>query len=182
MFRFAEPGQVLSAVNVYTCHFYGAMLWDLFGEGAGQLYRSWNTCVKLAWDLPRSTHNYLVDNLLSGSLPSVRQKLLCQYIGFYQKLRSSASWEVRILANIVGSDAASVTGKNLCQFKSEFNLCPWTDSIGSFKKMYMGYQVPAEDMWRLPFLLKLINQRREMFICDEDSSSITELINSLCTS
>ena len=43
MFGFANPDQVLSAVNVYTCQLYGAMLWDLFGEGAGQVYRSWNT-------------------------------------------------------------------------------------------------------------------------------------------
>ena len=57
MFSFALPEQVLSAVSVYTAHFYGAMLWDLYGEMSGQVFRSWNTCVKLAWGLPRSTHN-----------------------------------------------------------------------------------------------------------------------------
>ena len=70
MFNFALPGQILSAINVYSAHFYGAMLWDLFGDMAGQVYRSWNTCVKLVWDLPRSTHNYI----LCGA--SVGQRLL----------------------------------------------------------------------------------------------------------
>ena len=41
------------------------MLWDLYGEMSGQVYRSWNTCVKLVWDLPRSTHNYLMEQTLA---------------------------------------------------------------------------------------------------------------------
>ena len=59
-FSFAHPDQVLNAVNIYVSHFYGAMLWDFTSDICGQFYRSWNTCVKLAWDIPRSTHTYLV--------------------------------------------------------------------------------------------------------------------------
>ena len=68
MFHFALPCQVLSAISVYSAHFYGAMLWDLYGEMAGQVYRSWNTTVKLVWNLPRGTHNYFVDQLLERHL------------------------------------------------------------------------------------------------------------------
>ena len=48
MFSFANAGQVLKFVSVIASQFYGSMLWDLFSEGAGQVYRSWNICVKLA--------------------------------------------------------------------------------------------------------------------------------------
>ena len=85
MFSFAYPSQILSSVNVYSAHFYGSMLWDLSSESAGQVYRSWSTCVKLAWDVPRWTHNYLVDNFLGGDLPPVKKKLMCQYVNFFQK-------------------------------------------------------------------------------------------------
>ena len=47
MFGFAHPSQVLNSVQIYTCHFYGSMLWDLFGEMSGQVYRAWNTCKNL---------------------------------------------------------------------------------------------------------------------------------------
>jgi hypothetical protein len=47
MLGFANPLQVLNAVSVYSVHFYSAM--NLYGDMAGQVYRSWNTCVKLAW-------------------------------------------------------------------------------------------------------------------------------------
>ena len=39
MFSFALPSQVLTAVKVYSAHFYGAPLWDLYGDLAGQMYR-----------------------------------------------------------------------------------------------------------------------------------------------
>ena len=80
MFAFAHPSQVLSAVQTYAGHFYGSMLWDLFGDMAGQVYRSWNTSVKLVWDLPRSTHNFFVEHLLAESFSSVRQSILVQYV------------------------------------------------------------------------------------------------------
>ena len=182
MFNFAYPSQVLSAVSIYTCHFYGAMLWDLFGDAAGQAFRSWNTCVKLAWDLPRGTHNYFVDNLLSGALPSVREKLLSQYVGFFQNMLKSASWEVRILSRIVGTDVASTTGRNLFNIETEYGLSPWTNSPWSFKKSYKGYMVPPEDTWRLPLLGKLLKQRRDMITCGDETSTITGLIDSLCMS
>ena len=181
MFQFAHPNQVLTAVSMYSAHFYGAMLWDLYGEAAGMVFKSWNTCVKLTWDIPRSTHNYFVE-MLAGSLPSLRQKLLCQFVGFCHKLRSSASWEVRILAGIVGSDVGSTTGKNLKNIEEEFQVCPWSNSTGTFKSVYKGYQVPPEDSWRLPLLRKLLEQRREMITCDEDTGAITSLIDSLCFS
>ena len=76
LFSFALPLQVLGAVTVYSCHFYGSMLWDLFGENAGKVYRSWNTCVKLVWNVPRNTHNYFVENLLAKSFYSVRAQIL----------------------------------------------------------------------------------------------------------
>ena len=112
MFDFAHPTQVLETVSIYIVHFYGVMLWDLYGKEAGKVYRSWNTCVKLAWQVPRSTHTYLVENLLALELPSVKQKLLCQYVGFFKKIRSSCSKEVRILSEIVARDAQTVTGRN----------------------------------------------------------------------
>ena len=47
MFSFALPTQVLNTISVYSAHFYGSMLWDLYGDMSGQVYRSWNNSVKL---------------------------------------------------------------------------------------------------------------------------------------
>ena len=47
MFSFALPTQVLNAISVYSAHLYGSMLWDLYEEMAGQVFRSCNNTVKL---------------------------------------------------------------------------------------------------------------------------------------
>jgi hypothetical protein len=181
MFSFASPHQVLSAVNVYAAHFYGSMLWDLSSEAAWQAYRSWNTCVKLAWDIPRWTHNYFVDNLLAGEIPSTRKKVLCHFVNFFRKLRLCPLREVRLLASVVGRDMGSVTGRNLLHLNEVFNLDPWTQPVGLFKKMYTGYMLPEVDRWRLSLLQRLLDQRRDMVACEEEVETITGLIDSLCS-
>ena len=113
MFSFASPVEVLSAVRVYACDFYGAMLWDLYGETASMIYKAWNTCIKLAWNVPRATHTYFLDHLLGVGFCHTRVDLLTRYSKFFARLLKSASSEVRILANVVGRDVRSTTGKNL---------------------------------------------------------------------
>ena len=39
-FAFAKPVEILKAVHTYAGHWYGSMLWDLFGEKADQIYKS----------------------------------------------------------------------------------------------------------------------------------------------
>ena len=179
MFGFAHPAQVLTAVQIYTCHFYGSMLWDLFGDMSGQVYRAWNTCIKLAWRIPRSSHNYVADHL-AGSLPSVKKKIICQFVSFFQKLAKSSSREVRILSGVVCHNIQSVTGRNLYNIGNLFNLDPRKDNVEVFKNTNIGYSAPEEDKWRLPFLMKLLAQRRELFICEEDTGYIDDVIDSLC--
>ena len=182
MFNFALPDQVLTAVSVYSAHFYGAMIWDLYGDMAGQVYRSWNTCVKLVWDLPRSTHNFFVEHLLARDFCSFRKKLFTQYVRFLQRIRKSVSQEVRILSEVVANDVRSVTGNNCLKLAEEFSLDPWQDSPACFGKLYKQYDVPDQDKWRLPLLSSLMKTKYEMAVCDEDLETISGLIESLCYS
>ena len=68
-FSFADKPQILHAIQVYCCDFYGSMLWELYGEDAPKFFRRWNTCTKLSSNLPRNTHVYFVDSLLSCGFP-----------------------------------------------------------------------------------------------------------------
>ena len=137
-------------MNVYASHFYRSMLWNLYGVGVNQVFRSWNTCVKLAWGVPRWSHNYFVEHVLSAGIPHVRQNILGQYLGFTKKLMNSDSPEIRILANLVARDAGSVTGSNLLRIEEEFGLDPWASNFAQLADRYKCYGVPPEDEWRLP--------------------------------
>ena len=87
-----------------------------------------------------------------------------------------------MLASIADKDVGSTMGKNLRNIQQEFNMCPWKNTDNAFKKVYKDYPVPEEDSWRLPFLRKLLEQRREMMTCEEDTSTISSLVDSLCSS
>ena len=112
-FHFASPVEVLSALKVYCSSFYGCMLWDLGGEGAGQVYNAWTTAVKLAWHVPRATRTYLVQQVLSGGLTSAKVDILARFANFFRNLRKSPCPEVAVMANIVGRDLRSTSGRNL---------------------------------------------------------------------
>ena len=182
LFSFALPGQILGAIQTYSCHFYGSMLWDLFSGMANQVYRSWNTAVKLVWDLPRATHNFFVEHLLALDLRSARQQVLSQYIGFLGGLARSVSIEVRIMASITAQDVRSNTGRNCRNLELEFSQEPWSWSPSSFNEVYKQYELAEQDRWRISYLRDLLYQREDMKACDENTDVVTNLIESLCIS
>jgi hypothetical protein len=86
------------------------MLWDLKGN---QYFKCWNTCVKLIFGVHRSTFTYLVEGLFAEDQTCLRNQILARYQGFYRKLLTSPSKEVRVPARMVTSDPRSTKCRNL---------------------------------------------------------------------
>ena len=76
---FAYPEQVMKAVQVFCCDAYGSMLWQLNSESAKQYFKSWNTSVKLIYDVPRSTFTYLVEGYFAKGFVSLRNQVISRY-------------------------------------------------------------------------------------------------------
>ena len=112
-FSFASPAEIIRALQVYNSSHYGSMFWDMEGEAACQYFNSWNTAIKLAWDCPRGTRTYLVQQVLACGTSSARTDILTRYSKFFKGLRNSPSREVAVLANLVARDRRSVTGSNV---------------------------------------------------------------------
>ena len=185
MFGFADPRQVLTAVDKYASDYYGDMLYDLYDDNTtGKYFRCWGTVVKLAWNCPRSTHKYFVNNLLASGFTSVRVKIISRYIKFFRSLLKSSSKEVQLVASISAQDKSSNTGGNLARIAEETGLNPWTAAPSEVKEVLKKKEdnVPERDSWRLPYLSKLLQQRYEMEMNGVDTKFITQLIDSLCSS
>ena len=179
-FGFANPPEILKAVQTYAGHWYGAMLCNLFGDTAGMIYNSWSTAVKIAWDVPRSTHRYIVDNLLGVQFYTVKQLLLGRYVNFFRSLLKSLSQEVRIVAKMVSRSARSTTGRNLMGIERETGLDPWRDQSWCIRESVQRTEVPAREGWRLQYLSKLLQARNEMKILCQSVEEVSLIINSLC--
>ena len=183
-FRFADPKQMLAAVDKYAGDHYGLMLHNLYEESTEKYFRCWGTLTKLCWDLPRGTHKYFVSNLLSSGFSSIRTNILVRYVNFFRSLLKSRSKEVALVASVASRDRSSTTGINLLKIQNETGLNPLSASPRAIRQALEESEpaTPMADLWRIPLLTKLLNQRKEMEVGCLNTSAINDLINSLCTS
>ena len=151
------------------------------GSQASQSYlKSWNTFVKLAWDVPRSTYTYLVENVLADKFVPFKKQIFSRYVNFFQHLLTSCSKEVRHLTRIVSRDARSIVWKNVELIKSLSGLSPWDFSSWRVVQKIENAPIPPGNEWRITLLVKLLNQRRQKSASLEDTRHLTLMINSLC--
>ena len=183
-FEFASPCEVLRAVKVYVGSHYGSNLWQLDSEQSLQYFSAWRTCVKLAWNLPRSTHTFFVDHLLSNGLTSVRTDILSRYTRFLQGLRNSTSMEVAVMFGVVAGDVQTITVHNVRLLRIETSLDPTSVSAAAMKQVLVrGIRaVPDRDKWRLGYLGSMLQTRGEAYYAGKDVVLLTSLIDSLCSS
>jgi hypothetical protein len=183
-FGFASPTEVLKAVKVYVGSHYGSNLWQLDSDMANQYYSAWRTCVKLAWQVPRATHTYFVDHLLSGDLTSVRTDALVRYAKFLKGLRTSPAREVAIMYGVVSGDVQTTTGHTVNLVKWETGLNPIVDSSARVTQVLVKKvtAVPDRDKWRLGYLGKMLETRGEAYYAGSETELLTILIDSLCSS
>ena len=181
-FGFAQPNQIIQAVQTYCFDMYGAMTWPLYSQRAKQVFNTWSTCVKLAWGVPRATHTYLVDNFLSGGIPSIRASVLARYSKFVNSVRSSQSLEVRVVASIASADIRSTTGSNLFNLEQEAGMKLTMDTMWEMRRVLLNIKtpVPKQDSWRVGCLRKFMSDRHSMQVLGQDTEDLQEVINSLC--
>ena len=74
---------------------------------------AWRTGHKLAWDVPRGCHTYLVEEVLAPQVASLKASLLSKFVGFFRSLITSPSSEVMVVAMLAARDVRSNLGRNL---------------------------------------------------------------------
>ena len=84
--------------------------------------------------------------------------------------------------NIVGRDIRTNTGSNLHLIRELSGLDPLCCRSSQVKQV-LGEklrEVPAQDLWRLAYLAKLLEQRGEAHHKMLDTRELTDLIDSIC--
>ena len=181
VFSFANPPQVLSAVRLYAGHMYGSMLWPLDSNMVGQFCRSWNMCVKLTYDCPRSTKTWLVDKFLASEFVPVKIELMARYANFYKSLVKSASSEVSFLAKVVSEDVRSTTAMNLNLIREETGLNPYMANPSQVRRRAKKTDIPEGQVWRISTLDFLLQERKRKEDNLEKTDKISSLIDALCS-
>lgn len=179
--NFAKPAQVIQAIQTLCTDAYGSMLWSLNSVTTEQFFKCWNTCVKLAYDIPRSTFTYLVEGYFASTHTSLRNQVLSRYPRFFSNLLSSPSKEVRIVARLVKYDPRSTTSRNLQYLRELTSIAdPENYSSARIKVRLPKSEVPENERWRLGLLSSLLKLREEKHIHVVDTEQVCAMIQSLC--
>ena len=111
---------LVSMTLIWSFNLYGSPLWQLYSEEHQKLNRSWNTAVKLIWELPYATHTRLLEDLCPVS--HLEHVLLSRYIGFIQNLCKSNEEILCLIFKSCLSNYRSVTGRNLFYLFKKFDI------------------------------------------------------------
>ena len=110
---------------------------------------------KIAWDVPRTCHTYLVETVLAPHVGSLRASLLHRQVGFFHSLLTGPCKEVTVAALLASRDRRSTIGANRALVVEMTRLDPWTSGRNELRaaletaKMSL---VPPMDYWRIPAL------------------------------
>ena len=156
-------------------------LWDLFLSDCDRLYKAWNVAVRHAWNVPNSTHRYLIETISGCLHPKVM--LASRYCGFVKSLLSSPKYPVRVLASLCSSDRRTVMGRFLSKVCQECDI--GGADVGKLtsvtvKKMMKYFPVPDLESWRTGFLSELMSDDLEVPGFTEHE--IEEMVSFLCIS
>ena len=88
------------------------------------------------------------------------------------------------MANKVMRDRGSTTGSNMARLQEETGLNIWVTTPAKVRQVLVEAEqpVPEIDQWRVPLLEKLLSTRRQMILDIEEIATISEIIDSLCSS
>ena len=123
-----------------------------------------------------------MEGYFAESQTSLRNQLLARYPGFYRKLLSSPSKEVRVIARMVSADPRSTTCRNLRYLREVTKI----DSAENYSAWRMRdslpvQNVPEKEMWCIGLLNRLMGLRSEKYKMVQDTNSICAKIDSLCS-
>ena len=182
--HFAESEQRVQAIQLYCSDAYGALLYDFRSEYAESLFKAWNIQVRLAWDVPPTTHTWLVEGYFCDRMKSLKNQVLGRYPKFVQKLLDSPSKEIRFLSRILLSDRRSQLNKNVYYLSTVTNVNILDYPIYKYKQLLPRKSVPASDQWRLGLLTSLLNARKtkNFNFLNLNKAQCQDMINSLCSS
>ena len=179
-FHFSDPCTVVKLYNIYACNLYGSNLWDLYDDKCDKLYKSWNVCIRILFNLPRNTHRYLIEPI-SGVF-HVKTLLCSRFVQFYKSLIESSKLSVRLLAYLSRGDFRTVFCKNINNIADECNISVSDLCKNTVKRELKYFHAPEDQLWRIPLINELIDFKDNKYeINGFDLMELTDLINFLCS-
>ena len=140
---------------------------------------SWNIAVRKMFDLPMTTHRYLIEPVSEHE--HLSKILIGRFISFIGQLKNSSKNVVNQLYNLVKSDARSITGANIRKIKlltGKSNLSECRTALQDIPFV----PLPDQEKWRISVIKELSDVKFGQSDLDGfTTNEINEIINFACT-
>ena len=171
----------LRLLSVYSTAMYGSSLWKLDSEEYHKLCRSWNSAVKIIWELPYAAHNRLLEDLCP--VPHLLEHMLySRYIGFAHSLAKSKKNLLRLLFETSSLNLNTVTGQNLFYLKKKFE-CNNLSLLWASKLRIRNsrvYPLSDEEKWKIELLKELGRAKKHLVDIDFDEDQLNFILDHVC--
>jgi hypothetical protein len=179
-FSWAHPATKIKMNNIYNSHFYGSVLWNLFGSGALSIESSYNRSVKVMLDLPWATHRSLIQPL-TGEV-HVKLVLIKRFLIFLEKIECSGKTPLIMLLNEAKRDVRSITGSNLRNIMILVGKTS-VDEVNVGDVESISYFNLSEDQkWKISHIQEIINAKAgNLEIPGFEFEELETILSHLCT-
>ena len=155
-FHYCTADVKLKLYNIYAMSLYGSCLWDLFSEKCERLYKAWNVTVRMACNISRYSHRYLIEPVSNTLHPKV---ILCsRFVKFHNYLKENCSKPVvNVPSKICTNDLRTTYGSNLHKISKSCD-------VADLNPINVKRSMNKEQKWRLPIINNLLLVNNEKFI------------------
>ena len=180
-FGYYDPQLVIKLLSIYSTALYGSTLWQINSDEHQKLNRSWNTAVKIIWDLPLPTHTRFLEPL--SPVPHLESVLMGRYIGFIQNLGKSKKSLIRLLFESCSANLSTVTGQNVKYLQMKYNKYSIQDLVADKHKIKksMVNSLPEEESWKIRIIEEISLVKKSHLELNFDNGNLDEILEYICT-
>ena len=179
--HFADPAVLVKLIKIYCTSFYGSSLWDIYSSDVDKLYKSWNVTIRNVFDIPYTSHRYLIEPV--SNCPHPKTMISSRFVKFTQSLVSCSKPSVQYLANISKDDNRTLMGRTLSRISREINIAKAELSSSCVNKSMSYFSVPDDNQWRINIIHGLLDTRSSsLSLPNFNPTEIKVMLDYLCTS
>ena len=178
-FWFSHPSTKITINQIYNFHFTGSPIWDLFCKEAVMLENSWNTAVRLMYNLPLQTHRYFIEPM--SEMNHLKFVLIERFLGFIDQILKSGKTIPRHVLKYVKHDVRSVTGSNFRNILllTEKDTIEEIDKHDIKKLKY--HEVTLDNAWKIGVVKEISEIRNnQLSLTDFSMEELSDILEHLC--
>lgn len=180
-YGFYNPKLVYEVIRIFTCSFYESPLWSLNSEEHMKLCRSWNTVIKMVWDLPYATHRRFLESL--NDIPHLQSMLHGRYIGFIENLSATRKPHLQTLYSLCIKDKSYNTGQNVSHLLKEYEVFDLNSLIleKHVIKKKRVHPLLEDEAWKVEMIQEMCLTKMGFLEGDDEENDIKTFLEIVCT-